>query len=190
LASAESDHETHASHAGKHRKVVMMTRNEQHRAVRGTSASQLAPSFSDLPAKTTKKVRFADTDQQSHITSTAFAACCQNARMELLCDPHGVPILRDTQFALARLTLEFRAEVHCPGTVEISTRVERIRRSSVTLVEAVLFVKQRCAVIAKSVVAFVDKTTRRSIFLPRTCVVRAGSAQLGTQRVSCKHLAS
>jgi acyl-CoA thioester hydrolase len=167
-----------------------MTRNEQDRAVRGTSARPLAPSFSHLPAKTTEKVRYADTDQQGHITK--FAACCQNARMELLRDPHGVPIARKTQFVIARLTLEFRADMYWPGTAEIGTRVERIGRSSVTAAEAALFVKQRCAVIAESVVALMDKVTRRSVLLPRTRVVRAGSAKChqGTQRVSCKHLAS
>jgi acyl-CoA thioesterase FadM len=46
-------------------------------------------------------VRFADTDRLGHITNSVFAECCQNARMEFLCDPHRVPVPLNTQFVIA-----------------------------------------------------------------------------------------
>jgi acyl-CoA thioester hydrolase len=127
--------------------------------------SILTPQLADFSVTTVEKLRFADTDRQGHITNTVFAVCCQNARMELLCDPKRVPIPRDTQFVIAKLVLEFRAEMHWPGTVEVGTRVERVGRSSATLVQA-LFVDEGCAATAESIVALMNTTTRRSMLLP------------------------
>jgi acyl-CoA thioester hydrolase len=126
----------------------------------------LAPRLADFTVKTIEKLRFADTDRQGHITNTVFAVCCQNARMELLYDAKRVPIPCNTQFVIAKLVLEFRSEMHWPGTVEIGTRVERVGRSSVTLAQA-LFSDDRCAALAQSVVALTDTLTRRAIALPR-----------------------
>ena len=125
----------------------------------------LDPNPADFPVTSVEKLRYADTDLQGHITNTVFAVCCQNARMELLCDPERVPIPPNTQFVIARLVLEFRAEMYWPGTVEIGTRVERVGRSSATLAQA-LFVRDRCVAVAESVVALMDTTSRRPVHLP------------------------
>jgi acyl-CoA thioester hydrolase len=136
------------------------------RELRNSSISKpLTPRLVDFPMATVEKLRFADTDRHGHITNTVFDVCCQNARMELLCDPRRVPIPPNTQFVIARLVLEFRAEMHWPGTVEIGTRVERVGRSAVTLAQA-LFVHEACVATAESVVALMDMTTRRSALLP------------------------
>jgi len=129
------------------------------------STKLVAPRLGDFSITTVEKLRFADTDRNGHITNTVFAVCCQSARMELLCDPKRVPLPRNTQFVIAKLVLEFRAEMHWPGTVEIGTRVERVGRSSVSLAQA-LFMNERCAAIAHSVVALLDIATRRSVPLP------------------------
>lgn len=137
------------------------------RELRNSSLSikRLVPRPADFPTTTVEKLRFADTDRHGHITNSVFAVCCQNARMELLCDPRRVPIPRNTQFVIARLVLEFRAEMHWPGTVKIGTRVERVGRSSATLAQA-LFVREACVATAESIVALMDMTTRRSALLP------------------------
>ena len=75
----------------------------------------------------------------------------------------------NTQFVIAKLVLEFRAEMHWPGIVEIGTRVERVGRASVTLAQA-LFMNERCVANAESVVALMDTTTRRSTLLPHETV--------------------
>ncbi len=123
------------------------------------------PKLADFPVTSVEKLRYADTDLQGHITNTVFAACCQNARMELLCDPRRVPIPPNTQFVIARLVLEFRAEMHWPGTVEVGTCVERVGRSSATLAQA-LFARGRCVAVAESVVALMDTISRRPAHLP------------------------
>jgi acyl-CoA thioester hydrolase len=129
----------------------------------------LDPKLADFAVTSVEKLRYADTDLQGHITNTVFAVCCQNARMELLCDPQRVPIPPNTQFVIARLVLEFRAEMHWPGTVEIGTRVERVGRSSLTLAQA-LFVRERCVAVAESVVALMDTSSRRPAHLPMDTV--------------------
>jgi acyl-CoA thioester hydrolase len=142
-----------------------MMRIEQELRDSGLSTKISAPRLVDFSVTTVEKLRFADTDLQGHITNTVFAVCCQNARMELLCDPKRVPIPPNTLFVIAKLVLEFRSEMHWPGTVEIGTRVERVGRSSVTLAQG-LFMDERCVAIAESVVALMDTTTRRSALLP------------------------
>lgn len=154
--------------ARQHKAVPMMTTEAELGNPR-MSTKIFAPGLADFSVRTIEKLRFADTDRQGHITNTVFAVCCQNARMELLCDPKRVPIPRNTQFVIARLVLEFRAEMHWPGTVEVGTRVECIGRSSVTLAQA-LFMDGRCVATAESIVVLMDTTTRRSIFLPNDTV--------------------
>jgi acyl-CoA thioester hydrolase len=125
----------------------------------------ISPTLADYPIRAIEKLRFADTDRNGHITNSVFAVCCQNARMELLCDPRRVPVPSNTQFVVARLLLEFRAEMHWPGTVEVGTRIDRIGRSSVTLAQA-LFVGDDCVATSQSVVVLIDATTRRPTPLP------------------------
>jgi acyl-CoA thioester hydrolase len=129
----------------------------------------LDPKLADFPITSVEKLRYADTDLQGHITNTVFAVCCQNARMEFLCDPQRVPIPPNTQFVIARLVLEFRAEMRWPGTVDVGTRVERVARSSATLAQA-LFVNARCVAVAESVVALLNMTSRRPVHLPMDTV--------------------
>ena len=133
------------------------------------STKAIAPRLADFSVTSVEKLRYADTDRQGHITNIVFAVYCQNARMELLCDPRRVPVPHNTQFVIAKLVLEFRAEMHWPGIVEIGTRVERVGRSSVTLAQA-LFMNERCVATAESVVALMDTATRRSMLLPHQTV--------------------
>jgi acyl-CoA thioester hydrolase len=118
--------------------------------------------LADYRICTLEKLRFADTDRNGHITNSVFAACCQNARMELLSDPPRVPVPSNTQFVVARLVLKFRAEMHWPGIVDIGTRIDRIGRCSVTLSQR-LFVGGQC--VATSAL-LIDATRRRSTPLP------------------------
>jgi acyl-CoA thioester hydrolase len=123
------------------------------------------PNLAEYPVRSVEKLRYADTDRQGHISNAVFAVCCQNARMELLCDQKRVPLPPNTQFAIAKLALEFRAEMHWPGEVVVGTRVARIGSSSVVLAQA-LYVDERCVAVADSTVVLMDGATRRSTPLP------------------------
>lgn len=161
------------------------------------SASRLStPSLGDYAVTTVEKLRFADTDRNGHITNTVFAACCQNARMELLCDRRRVPVPPDTHFVIARLVLEFRSEMHWPGMVEVGTRVEWIRTSSLMLAQG-LFVEQRCVAIAESIVALVGSATRRPARIPlataqglRSISMSKRGAEMLTREIRASDVAS
>jgi acyl-CoA thioester hydrolase len=114
------------------------------------------------PIRSIEKLRFADTDCNGHISNAVFAVCCQNARMEILSDPNRAPVPAGAHFVIARLQLDFLAEMHWPGTVEIGTRVEHIGRSSIVLVQS-LFLRGRCVARAKSIVVLIDAASRRAI---------------------------
>ena len=119
------------------------------------------PRAEHFPHRIVETLRFADTDRNGHITSSVFAICCQSGRLALLSDPARAVTPPASQFVLARLTLEYRREMHWPGNVEIGTRVEQIGRSSIVLAQA-LFHADRCVATAQSVAVLMDTTTRRS----------------------------
>lgn len=126
---------------------------------------QPADCLADFPTVCCEKLRFADTDRHGHISNAVFAVCCQNARMELLYDEQRQMVPPAAQFVVARLELEFLAEMQWPGTVRIGTRVARIGRSSVVLRQA-LFLDARRVAIARSMVVLIDAHTRLPLQMP------------------------
>jgi acyl-CoA thioester hydrolase len=141
-----------------------MTRSE--RELRNSSMSKLlTPRLADFPMTTVEKLRFADTDRLGHITNTVFAVCCQNARMELLCDPRRVPIPRNTRSSS-------RGSCWSSGRRCIGPARSRSAHASSgsgdprPRLAQVLFVHEACVATAESVAAMMDMTTRRSALLP------------------------
>ena len=121
--------------------------------------------LADYPLVCFEKLRFADTDRNGHISNAVFSECCQNARMELLYDEQRLTLPPASQFVIARLDLQFLAEMHWPGTVRVGTRVTRIGRCSVVLRQA-LFLGERRAAVARSTVVLIDAHTRLPQQLP------------------------
>ena len=68
-------------------------------------------------------------------------------------------------FVIARLLIDFRAELFWPGTVEIGTGVVRVGRSSFTLAQG-MFSEGRPVATTEATIVMVDKETRRSTPLP------------------------
>lgn len=117
------------------------------------------------PLRVTDVLRFADTDKIGHVNNAAFATFCESGRVALLYDPRQKLAPPGTSFVIARLVLDFRAEINYPGTVEIGTRVARVGRSSATLHQA-LFHDGACVATAESVVVLMGEATRRATALP------------------------
>ncbi|HWL84796.1 MAG TPA: thioesterase family protein [Polyangiaceae bacterium] len=115
----------------------------------------------DYPLRTFDTVRYGDTDRQGHVNNAAFATFCETGRVTFFFQGSQPLPPPGTSFVIARLILDFRAELAWPGTVDIGTRVTKIGRSSITMVQA-LFQKERCAATAESVVVLVDEATRKS----------------------------
>jgi len=122
-------------------------------------------------------LRFSDTDKLGHINNLAIAAYCETGRAHFLSDLIG-PDLRPAQgvFVLARFAIDYRAELHWPGTVEIGSAVATLGRSSLNIVQAV-FEDGRCVATAENVMVLIDVATRKSLPLPDA--LRAALEPLG-----------
>lgn len=128
-------------------------------------------SLDDFPIRSFDKLRYADMDRQGHVNNAVFSTFLETGRTELLYT--GEPPLAGpgSAFVLARLLLEFRAEVHWPGEVAIGTRVRDIGRSSIKL-EQVIFQNGRGVANADTVIVMVDTATRRARALPDEAVAK------------------
>ena len=110
---------------------------------------------------TTDTLRYGDTDRQGHVNNAVFATFCESGRVRFLYDealdlrgPGG-------NFVIARLELDFLAELFYPGQVDIGTRVLAIGRSSFRLGQGI-FDGERCAATAECIMVLVDDATRKS----------------------------
>lgn len=115
----------------------------------------------DFAGQAYDKLRYGDTDRQGHVNNAVFATFMETGRVELIYNPDD-PLLEDGfSFVLAKLDINYIAEVLWPGTVEIGTRVTRVGRSSVSMQQAVFQNGKLCA-SAETVVVHFDQTTRKS----------------------------
>ncbi|ACB97034.1 acyl-CoA thioesterase [Beijerinckia indica] len=123
----------------------------------------------DFPLHASDKIRFGDTDSLGHINNAVFATFLETGRAEILCDPRAPLAAPGTVFVLARLVLDFRAEITWPGEILIGTRIAGVGRSSIRLEQA-LFQNERCVATSETVIVLMDEMTRRSTPLASTTV--------------------
>jgi acyl-CoA thioester hydrolase len=122
------------------------------------------------------KLRYADTDRQGHVNNAKFATFLETGRVAFLYDPAAPLAPPGCEFVLARLAIDFLAELRWPGAVDIGSAILTLGRSSVTIGQG-LFVGDHCVAAAESVVVLTDTTTRRSTPMPES--VRARLTALG-----------
>ncbi len=85
--------------------------------------------------------------------------------MAFLYDPRRPLALPGASFVIARLEIDFQAELHWPGRVDIGTGVSEVGQRSFHLVQG-LFSAGRPVAAARCVMVMIDGTTRRAIPLP------------------------
>jgi acyl-CoA thioester hydrolase len=117
--------------------------------------------YESFPARAYDKLRYGDTDRQGHINNAVFATLFETGRVSVFHDPAQPLLQPGRSFVIARITIDYKAELFWPGTVEIGTAVKSIGTSSVTFFQA-LFQSGKCTATAESVVVQVDAATRRS----------------------------
>lgn len=120
-----------------------------------STEAQKEPQLEDYPLRTYEKLRYADTDRQGHVNNAVFSTMLETGRVELLYDPDRPLAGEGCSFVIARLVLDFRAEIKWPGRVDVGTRVARTGRSSVTL-EQGIFQEGRCVATATTVIVQVS----------------------------------
>lgn len=131
------------------------------------SIAELGPAMpdelavTDFPLRAHDKLRYGDTDRQGHINNAVFSTFLETGRVELLYNRSRQLIEPDTAFVIARLEMDFRAELLWPGEVEIGTRVASVGRSSVRLEQAI-FQDGHCVASGITVMVQMDEVTRKS----------------------------
>lgn len=107
------------------------------------------------------KLRYGDTDRQGHVNNAVFATFCETGRVGFLYDEelnlHGP----GANFVIARLEIDFRAELFFPGKIDIGTRVLGIGRSSFRVGQGI-FRDDTCAATAETVLVLMDEATRKA----------------------------
>jgi acyl-CoA thioester hydrolase len=119
------------------------------------------PQLSDFPNRTFDKLRYGDTDRQGHVNNAVFATFYETGRVEMLNATGWKPENPDFSYVIARITIDFRAEIFWPGTVEIGSGIKSIGNSSVVFTQA-LYQGDKCVSTADSVVVQVDNRTHRA----------------------------
>ncbi len=115
--------------------------------------------------------RYGDTDRQGHVNNAAFVTFCETGRVLFLYDDAAPLAPPGCGFVIARLELDFRAELQWREVVEVGTTVLACGRSSFTLGQG-LFAGPRCVATARSVLVLIDETTRRATPLPEALRTR------------------
>jgi acyl-CoA thioester hydrolase len=122
-------------------------------------------SLEDYPSRTSTDIRFADLDRQGHVNNAVFATFSEIGRVAFMYDPARPLAPEGKSFVVARLLINFHAELFWPGSVEIGTGVLKIGRSSMTLLQG-MFNDGRPVATAEATIVMVDRQTRRSTPLP------------------------
>jgi acyl-CoA thioester hydrolase len=110
-------------------------------------------------------LRFGDTDMIGHVNNSVFSVLCESGRVHFFRAKLDPAAAAGQYFVIARLVVDFRAELHYPGRVRTGTWLTRIGRSSLTLRQVILS-DGSVAGEAESVCVLVDGATRRSAPFP------------------------
>lgn len=111
-------------------------------------------------------IRFSDQDSMGHVNNVSIAAYIEAARTMIvqgLLDRFDHPGL---DFILARVAIDYKRELHYPGTVEVGGRLIRLGSKSLTSGYGVFF-GDTCVATSESVNVFYDMNTRSSVVPPQ-----------------------
>lgn len=113
------------------------------------------------PFRSDIQVRFNDTDALGHINNTSFALYAEYARVEFLDN------LRtgEVYLILAHLSLDFVKQVKFREEVYLTTQVEKIGKTSLTLFQEV-YANDEVAAKVRSVVVLFDYGTQKAVRIP------------------------
>jgi acyl-CoA thioester hydrolase len=126
----------------------------------------------------TETVRFADTDAIGHVNTVSFAAYLETGRTTFA-RACGLPVGLQRgglqpggqHIVLARVEIDYRAEVHWPAGLDLGSAVVRLGRSSITLIQGV-FIGERCVATGREVLVLVDTASGRPTPLPESVRAR------------------
>lgn len=124
-----------------------------------------------FPLQSNDKLRYGDTDRQGHVNNAVFSTFLETGRVAALYDPAAPLAEPGCSFVIARLAIDFLAEILWPGEVQVGTRIASVGRSSMQIEQAI-FQADKCVATSQSVIVQVDETTRKSRPLSARCVAQ------------------
>lgn len=120
--------------------------------------------LSDFPSTSWDKIRYADTDRQGHVNNAVFATYLETGRVNIIYGDHLDPETAEFSFVIASLQIDFRAEIHWPGKVDIGTGITKIGRTSLQLYQGI-FQNDQLVAEAKTVIVQVSNETKKSLLI-------------------------
>ena len=109
----------------------------------------------------TDRLRLTDLDHQYHVNNAVFAVLYTSGRHDFIYT-HLRPLVAKTDmFAMAKITIEYLAEMHYPGEVETGILIRRLGRTSITFGQG-MFKDGKCVSVAEAVMVLLDRSTRRA----------------------------
>ncbi len=112
-----------------------------------------------------EKVRFSDTDMIGHVNNVAYAAYMESGRVAYTHSGVIQGLAPALLLVMARIELDYRAELHWPAEIDIGSRLLRIGKSSFAIGSAV-FHGNTCNATSITTLVVIDRKTRQSTPLP------------------------
>jgi acyl-CoA thioester hydrolase len=120
-----------------------------------------SPRIEDFPFQATDTIRYVDTDRQGHVNNAVFASFLETGRVHFLYDAKNALATDSTTFVIAKLELNFIAELNWPGKVLIGTGVVGVGNSSLRLFQG-LFQDGQLVATATTVIVQMNEASRKS----------------------------
>ena len=120
------------------------------------------PSFrlEDYPFRLTDNVRYGDLDPNKHVNNAVYATYFETSRVTLLRSGDRGLMPKGLSWMLVHLAIDFRAEMHWPGSFELGIGVSKLGRTSARFAQ-VVFAGDVCTASAEAVTVLVDAATRK-----------------------------
>ncbi|MBP9090200.1 acyl-CoA thioesterase [bacterium] len=110
-------------------------------------------------------LRYGDTDKLGHVNNAVFITLFESGRAALLFNREGSLAGPGKTMVLANIDVDFKAELHYPGDVEVGTALVNIGRSSLKLAQ-VVYKDGVCCAVSQSTIVLIDEKSRKPIPFP------------------------
>ena len=114
----------------------------------------------DFPFRLTDNVRYGDLDPNKHVNNAVYATFFETSRVTLLRAGDRGLMPKGLSWMLVHLAIDFRAEMHWPGSFELGIGVLKLGRTSATFSQ-VVFANGICTASAEAITVLVDAATRK-----------------------------
>ena len=92
--------------------------------------AEAEPLLEDFPYRLSDNVRFADLDINQHVNNASYASYFETSRVTLMKDAANGLQPDGFGWVMVRLDINFRAELHWPGTIDLGLGVAKSGRTT------------------------------------------------------------